>query len=60
MSMQGQTVLITGGSKGYGAGIAEVLREAGARVWITGRDAAALDATAARLGVRGRKGKQVI
>ena len=27
MSIEGQTVLITGGSKGYGAGIAEVLRE---------------------------------
>ncbi len=46
-----QTALVTGGAKGYGAGIAQRLREAGARVWITGRDEAALQATAARLGV---------
>lgn len=46
-----QTALVTGGAKGYGAGIAQRLREAGACVWITGRDEAALQATAARLGV---------
>ncbi|MBM3878056.1 MAG: SDR family oxidoreductase [Verrucomicrobia bacterium] len=46
-----QTALVTGGAKGYGAGIAQRLREAGARVWITGRDDAALHATAARLDV---------
>jgi len=45
------TAVVTGGSKGYGAGIAEALRQAGAEVWITGRDQAALDATAKRLGV---------
>jgi len=49
--MKGQTVIITGGAKGYGAGIAEVLQEAGAEVWITGRDQAALQAAAKRLGV---------
>ena len=44
--------IVTGGSKGYGAGIAEVLKESGVEVWITGRDQAALDATASRLGVQ--------
>ena len=39
-----QTALVTGGAKGYGAGIAQRLREAGACVWITGRDEAALQA----------------
>ena len=44
--------IITGGSKGYGAGIAEVLKENGANVWITGRDRNTLESTADRLGVR--------
>jgi NAD(P)-dependent dehydrogenase (short-subunit alcohol dehydrogenase family) len=44
------TVLVTGASRGYGAGIAEAFRKAGARVWITGRDAATLHKTAERIG----------
>jgi NADP-dependent 3-hydroxy acid dehydrogenase YdfG len=44
--MKNKVVLITGGSKGYGAGIAEVLKKAGAHVWITGRDRNALEKTA--------------
>lgn len=47
--------IVTGGSKGYGAGIAEALKKRGARVWITGRDQKALDRTAKRLGVHGVK-----
>ena len=43
--------IITGGSKGYGSGIAELLKENGANVWITGRDRNALESTAERLGV---------
>jgi len=50
-SLKGQVALVTGGSKGFGAGIAQRLHEAGARVWITGRDEAALKSTAASLGV---------
>ncbi len=50
--MQDKVVIVTGGSKGYGAGIAEVLQQAGAKVWITGRDEGALEATAQRLGVQ--------
>jgi len=49
--MKDQIVIVTGGSKGYGAGIAEVLTKAGAKVWITGRDRQALDAAAARMNV---------
>lgn len=50
--MQDQVVLITGGAKGYGAGIAESMKKAGAKVWITGRDEDALKAAADRLGVQ--------
>jgi NAD(P)-dependent dehydrogenase (short-subunit alcohol dehydrogenase family) len=46
-SLQGKIALVTGGAKGFGLGIAQALARAGARVWITGRDQAALD-TAAR------------
>jgi NAD(P)-dependent dehydrogenase (short-subunit alcohol dehydrogenase family) len=49
--LQGQIALVTGGAKGFGLGIAEKLRDAGARVWITGRDQAALDRAAKSLGV---------
>ena len=44
-------ILVTGGSGGYGRGIAAVLKEAGAELWITGRDPAKLEKTAAELGV---------
>ena len=43
--------IITGGSGGYGAGIAEVFRDDGVEVYITGRDRQKLEATASRLGV---------
>jgi NAD(P)-dependent dehydrogenase (short-subunit alcohol dehydrogenase family) len=51
--LSGQVAVVTGGSKGYGAGIAEALKKSGAEVWITGRDSAAVEATGKRLGVRG-------
>ncbi len=44
------TIIVTGGSRGYGAGIAEALVKAGARVWITGRNATQLTETARRIG----------
>ncbi len=52
MDIKGKTAIVTGGSKGYGYGIAAVLKRAGADVWITGRDAAALNAAAKALGVK--------
>lgn len=46
------TAIITGGSRGYGAGIAEVLNEKGCRVWITARGEEDLRETAERIGVQ--------
>jgi NAD(P)-dependent dehydrogenase (short-subunit alcohol dehydrogenase family) len=47
-----QTVIVTGGSRGYGAGIAEAFVQAGARVWITGRQQPRLHETAQRIGAK--------
>jgi NAD(P)-dependent dehydrogenase (short-subunit alcohol dehydrogenase family) len=47
MQLSGKTAIVTGGAKGFGAGIAAALRKRGARVWITGRDQGALDRAAA-------------
>lgn len=49
--LEGRAVVVTGGSRGIGRGIAAVFAGAGARVLVTGRDPAALAATASRLGV---------
>lgn len=43
--------IVTGGAKGYGLGIARALTTAGYQVWITGRDAKALDRAARQLNV---------
>ena len=48
--IENQTVIVTGGSRGYGAGIAEAFVAAGARVWITGRGEESLRAAAGRTG----------
>ncbi len=50
-SLNNNTAIVTGGSKGYGYGIAAALRKEGAEVWITGRDGKALEAAAAKLDV---------
>jgi NAD(P)-dependent dehydrogenase (short-subunit alcohol dehydrogenase family) len=49
--LAGKTAIVTGGAKGYGEGIAAALAAKGVGVWITGRDMAALEAAAAKLGV---------
>lgn len=42
--------IVTGGAKGYGLGITRALTKHGYQVWITGRDARALDRAARQLG----------
>ncbi|HVN43188.1 MAG TPA: SDR family oxidoreductase [Steroidobacteraceae bacterium] len=48
-SVAGKTALVTGGSSGIGLAIAEAYLRSGARVYITGRKAEALEAARARL-----------
>ena len=50
-SVEGLSVVVTGGSKGIGRGIARVFAGAGANVTITGRDAQGLADCASELGV---------
>ncbi len=50
--MQNKTAIVTGGAKGYGAGIAKKLADAGWSVRITGRDQAALDKATEQFGVK--------
>lgn len=52
VSLEGAVAIVTGGSVGYGYGIAEVLQARGARVWITGRRADRLQAAGEQLGVK--------
>ena len=52
MNLKDSNILVTGGTDGYGRGIASVLVRAGARVTVTGRSEAKLEAVAKELGVR--------
>jgi 3-oxoacyl-[acyl-carrier protein] reductase len=49
-SVEGRAVVVTGGTRGIGKGIASVFARSGARVLITGRDEAAGEAAAAGIG----------
>ena len=51
MSLNNKTVVVTGGSRGLGLGLVEALVAHGARVTVVARDADALAAVSARLGV---------
>lgn len=51
-NLTSSTVIVTGGSRGYGAGIAEAFVKAGARVWITGRNETKLRETARKIGAK--------
>lgn len=48
-SLQGKTVVVTGGGKGIGRGIAMAMARCGARVVVSGRDGGALDAVVAAM-----------
>jgi 3-oxoacyl-[acyl-carrier protein] reductase len=52
-SIAGRAVVVTGGTRGIGKGIARVFASSGARVLITGRDAGAAQATVAELSATG-------
>jgi NAD(P)-dependent dehydrogenase (short-subunit alcohol dehydrogenase family) len=52
-NLEGSTALITGGSRGIGLQIAEALGSAGARLMLTARKGAELEAAAAHLGSLG-------
>jgi NAD(P)-dependent dehydrogenase (short-subunit alcohol dehydrogenase family) len=51
MSLKDKTIVVTGGSRGLGLGLVEALVEHGAKVTVVARDAGALEAVRARLGV---------
>jgi 3-oxoacyl-[acyl-carrier protein] reductase len=52
-SIAGRAVVVTGGSRGIGKGVASVFARSGARVLVTGRDEEAAKATAAELSAGG-------
>lgn len=56
-SISGRSVVVTGGSRGIGKGIAKVFAKAGGNVLITGRDEAAARAAVDELSALNRDGK---
>jgi 3-oxoacyl-[acyl-carrier protein] reductase len=59
-SIAGRAVVVTGGSRGIGKGVASVFARSGARVLVTGRDEEAAKAAAAELGADGAEVSYVL
>jgi len=59
-SIEGRTVIVTGGSKGIGYGIAQIFSAAGANVLIAGRGQEALDGAAESLSAAGSRISTVV
>jgi NAD(P)-dependent dehydrogenase (short-subunit alcohol dehydrogenase family) len=55
-SLEGRVAFVTGGGSGVGANIARGLADAGMDVWVTGRNAARIEAVAAEIGGRALAG----
>ena len=53
-NMKNKIAVVTGASTGYGVGIARMLVESGAKVWITGRNESKLQAVAKEIGATAR------
>lgn len=51
MNCKGKNIIVTGGSEGYGYGMAKKLADRGAKVWIVGRTLEKLKKAASELGV---------